>query len=156
MLDRCEHPHSEIRRRVQSNGVVAYWRQCLTCFQVVGTAIKRSEAPADCPIFDEEARNRYWEERQVQYEVERDASVERANRDWWRRYSEYLDSDEWRRKRELVLARDLHRCQARLDGCSIHATQVHHLTYRHAFNEPLFDLVAVCLSCHEALHSGGD
>ena len=40
----CQHPRSEIRRRVQSNGVVAYWRQCLICFQVVGTAVRHSDA----------------------------------------------------------------------------------------------------------------
>jgi hypothetical protein len=29
------------------------------------------------------------------------------------------------------------------------ATQVHHLTYKHIFEEPLFDLVAICDECHE-------
>jgi hypothetical protein len=39
----------------------------------------------------------------------------------------------------VVLARDERRCQARLDGCSILCTQVHHLSYKHQFNEPLFE-----------------
>jgi hypothetical protein len=158
-MNKCEHPRSEIRRRVQSNGVVAYWRQCLDCFQIVGTAVKHCDAPGDALPFDELARTRYWDE-QVQADrsdweqrqQQRCREAQQRDREWWDRYNDYLEGDGWQRKRDLVFARDAKRCQARLDGCSIFATQVHHLTYRHVFNEPLFDLVAVCQSCHEQLH----
>lgn len=154
-MSNCSHPRSEIRRRVLSNGVVTHWRQCLVCFQVVGTAIKRCDAPADAPPFDEMARKSYWDQQQQQFNERYQESARRREeeqRQWWRRYNEYLESPEWHRKRELVFARDNRRCQARLDGCSIYATQVHHLSYRHQFNEPLFELVAICQSCHEQLH----
>jgi hypothetical protein len=103
-------------------------------------------------MFDEQARADYWERQHAQRRSEYD--LERAERraEWWDRYDNYLCSEEWARKRGLVLARDGNRCQARLDGCSMFARQVHHLTYRHVFNEPLFDLVAVCESCHDQLH----
>jgi hypothetical protein len=152
----CAHPRSEIRRRVQSNGVVAYWRQCLDCFQVVGSAVKHSEAPKDAPPFDETARQRQWDQQNEAYRERYQQTVRRREveqEQWWERYNEYLESPEWQRKRELVFARDNRRCQARLDGCSIYATQVHHLSYKHQFNEPLFELVAICQCCHEQLHS---
>jgi 5-methylcytosine-specific restriction endonuclease McrA len=38
-----------------------------------------------------------------------------------------------------------------MDGCQSRATQVHHLTYRHLGNEPLFELMAICRDCHEQL-----
>lgn len=60
-------------------------------------------------------------------------------------------SAEWRAKRQAVLRRDAGRCQASFEICTRRATEVHHLTYRHWRNEPLFDLVAVCNSCHDLL-----
>lgn len=64
-------------------------------------------------------------------------------------YRAYLDSPEWRFRRESVLKRDRHTCQA----CgNRRADHVHHLSYRYLFREPLFDLVAVCSFCHQQLH----
>ena len=161
----CTHSVLEIRRRTQSNGVVAYWRQCQLCFQTVGTALKHADVPDHGVVqaFDETARNRYWEERRqaAQQEWERRQHAwqqqrQERDREWWERYTDYLEGAEWQRKRTLVLARDQNRCQARMDGCQMWATQVHHLTYRHVFNEPLFDLVAVCTACHDQLHNQAD
>ena len=67
---------------------------------------------------------------------------------WWEKYDEYLESDEWKGRRARVLRRAGHTCEA----CGVAtATQVHHLTYEHLFREPLFDLRAVCVPCHEYL-----
>jgi hypothetical protein len=60
----------------------------------------------------------------------------------------YYSSDEWMKRRELVLKRDENICQSCLNRP---ATQVHHLTYSHFRNEPLFDLVAICQPCHEII-----
>ena len=68
--------------------------------------------------------------------------------EWWAKYNAYLCSPEWIAKRGAVLKRDSWLCQSCL---SRPATQVHHLTYDHAFNEPLFDLVSVCKTCHGRL-----
>ena len=80
---------------------------------------------------------------------EREAEKERKNREWWAWYNEYLQSDEWWRRRRLVINRAKGYCE----GCgTARCTQVHHLTYERAGNEMLFDLVAVCDECHEQLH----
>jgi hypothetical protein len=78
-----------------------------------------------------------------------DGGVDRG--DWWARYSAYLESEPWKARRKQVLHRSGGFCEAGLGGCMVKAVQAHHLTYRHVFNEPLFDLVAVCVPCHEAL-----
>lgn len=68
--------------------------------------------------------------------------------EWWRRYNLYLRSPEWRAKAALVLDRAHHRCEA----CGTRpATDVHHLTYKHVFDELLWELRAVCTECHEKL-----
>jgi len=66
---------------------------------------------------------------------------------WWETYSEYLKSPKWGRKRALVIDRDM-TCQACLVAP---AEQVHHLTYAHVFNEPLFELVGICKRCHDKI-----
>ena len=66
-------------------------------------------------------------------------------------HGEYLTTPAWQERRRAVLKRDHGQCQAALDVCSGRAEQVHHLTYRHWRNEPLFDLVAVCWLCHQKL-----
>jgi hypothetical protein len=63
-------------------------------------------------------------------------------------YKDYMQSEIWNRKRKLVLERDKYVCQSCL---SAKAIQVHHLKYDHVFNEPLFDLISVCIRCHEII-----
>jgi 5-methylcytosine-specific restriction endonuclease McrA len=63
---------------------------------------------------------------------------------------EYLKSDDWRRKRALVLKRDQHRCVY----CGLRARQVHHKRYarRNIGREPIEWLVSVCEVCHRKQH----
>jgi 5-methylcytosine-specific restriction endonuclease McrA len=72
---------------------------------------------------------------------------------WWTKYQQYLRSPQWQQKRQQVLERDGHRCQARMSGCRIVANQVHHRDYAMALDAPLFDLVSVCGNCHDAITS---
>lgn len=66
------------------------------------------------------------------------------------KYREYLCSPAWQMKREAVLERDQYLCQ----GCRCNkATDVHHKTYSHIYDELLFQLVAVCRPCHDRLHN---
>ena len=73
----------------------------------------------------------------------------RQRRDYYR--NEYLKSDEWQRKRYVVLKRDNWRCVY----CGGPATQVHHKRYakRKIGKEPIEWLVSVCKSCHDAQHN---
>lgn len=63
---------------------------------------------------------------------------------------EYLNSNDWKRKRWLVLKRDNHRCVY----CGRRAAQVHHKRYarRNIGREPIEWLVAVCKPRHEKQH----
>jgi 5-methylcytosine-specific restriction endonuclease McrA len=65
--------------------------------------------------------------------------------------NEYLKSDDWKRKRYVVLKRDNWRCVY----CGAHATQVHHKKYakRNIGREPIDWLVSVCNSCHDSMHN---
>jgi len=65
-------------------------------------------------------------------------------------YNEYLKSDEWKRKRYVVLKRDNWTCKY----CGAKATQVHHLKYAkyQIGKEPIKWLVSVCASCHKDQH----
>lgn len=71
--------------------------------------------------------------------------------EWLEQHARYLASAAWEERRSAVLQRDKYQCQARLERCTQKATQVHHLSYRHWRNEPLFDLASVCWVCHEEI-----
>ena len=65
------------------------------------------------------------------------------------KYKDYLQSDEWQKKRLKLFAergKVCERCQ------SITNIQVHHKTYENIFNEKLCDLEVLCKICHENHH----
>lgn len=64
--------------------------------------------------------------------------------------NEYLKSDEWKRKRFVVLKRDNWQCVY----CGAHATQVHHKRYlkKNIGKEPIEWMESICISCHEIQH----
>jgi hypothetical protein len=61
---------------------------------------------------------------------------------------------ERKRTRELVLERDLNRCQAYIQGCTLHATDVHEIKSRArggnfvASGTDLSNFLSLCRSCH--------
>lgn len=63
---------------------------------------------------------------------------------------DYLKSDDWKRKRALVLKRDAYKCAF----CGCRATQVHHKRYapKNVGREPIEWLVAICEPCHRRKH----
>ena len=59
-----------------------------------------------------------------------------------------MNCSTWKIKRLKALKRDNYLCQS----CLVNpATDIHHKTYIHFSNEPLFDLVSVCGPCHAFL-----
>lgn len=71
------------------------------------------------------------------------------NSEWRRKYEAHLQSHRWRELRAMVLKR----CNRVCEGCGAReAVQAHHLTYERLGDEMLFDLVGVCLICHEKIH----
>ena len=63
----------------------------------------------------------------------------------------YLKSDDWKRKRYVVLKRDNWLCVY----CGEKATQVHHKRYakKNIGREPIKWLQSVCRKCHNNLHT---
>ena len=64
-------------------------------------------------------------------------------------YAEYIRSAAWREKRLAVILR----CRGICERCGLWpVVNVHHLTYERLGDEPLSDLLGVCVRCHEELH----
>lgn len=150
----CDHPETQLRTRTTSNGGKMYGEQCLVCGRLAGTWRPKAVALRNgVPPAWDDALEAAWHDRyRLQYleRQQRAAADEEARRSaWWNQYQLYLDSDEWRAKRALVLRRAAGLCE----GCRLRPpVQVHHLTYEHVGDEFLWELVAVCLACHERAH----
>lgn len=146
----CESPL--VKSRTRPDGSRQYVRQCPRCGKcsrpISRDSLDLFERRLALPV-DETIREK-WEADQAAYAAQLRAEMEaEASAQFFSRYSEYLRSPEWIRKRNAVLKRDGYQCQ----GClSARATQAHHLTYERVFHEMLFDLIAVCGPCHERLH----
>jgi 5-methylcytosine-specific restriction endonuclease McrA len=81
---------------------------------------------------------------------EREQQRIQENERWRAWYQQYLQTPEWRARRQAVLERARGLCE----GCRQRpAGKVRHLTYAHAGYELLWELVAVCESCNEACSS---
>lgn len=149
----CDHTNKEIRKRTDRGGAVHYYSQCAVCGQAIGSAVKRPDNFDDSRLWDESLADTY----RLSREASRNEILQkhiRKQRDQTsglsKKYSEYLKSPEWHTKRALVLKRAGNICEGCLTAA---ATQVHHKTYKHAFHEFMFELVALCEPCHERIHS---
>jgi 5-methylcytosine-specific restriction endonuclease McrA len=68
-----------------------------------------------------------------------------------RQYRRYLDSDEWKERRDKILWRDNYECQK--CGSTVRL-QVHHLEYADKFgDEPDDALLTLCRNCHRQIHT---
>jgi hypothetical protein len=154
---------------ILSNGVKRVALQCQACGEKKDNGVRSIDFPGfeNFPPFDyelkEAARAYHTQAYQLIYAARHDATLSHdsrraemgeleqlaKNQEWWIKYNRYLLTPEWQDKRERVLERDAYLCQACLKR---RASQAHHLNYKRVFNEPLFDLVAVCTTCHTALH----
>lgn len=155
----CDHVGVALRVKVASNGARYFRRQCLRCGKNVGMVSVAELSPAQqrsAAAVDEDSQSRWWASRSArQQELRQRAEDELASReaadneefDRW--YAGYLNSPQWRSKRALVFTRSQGMCE----GCGRReAVQVHHLTYARVGREMLFDLAAVCMECHRAIH----
>lgn len=64
-------------------------------------------------------------------------------------YEQYLQTPEWRAKRDQALERDDYHCRACNGDEKLH---VHHRTYERRGNEDLNDLTTLCEECHGRFH----
>jgi hypothetical protein len=148
----CERATTSLRCRTASNGAHTYVMQCTRCGDATH-ALKKASLSAQARMaalpFDEAKRDDWTRQRR-----DRQAQLTHArDRAWWHRYNAYLQTPEWFARRQKVMKRARGICE----GCAERpATQVHHLTYRRVTQEMLFDLVALCHQCHEAIHDEED
>jgi len=148
----CKHEESELRDYNTSNGGWQRKPQCLKCGSSAGTSIKRDK-DLDVPLWDAKLKSRWVSSRNAKREEIESLLIERTSQlktGGYAEYEDYLLTDEWRKKRALVLKRDGNVCQ----GClSAPANEVHHLTYENIFQEFLFELISLCRDCHKMLHN---
>ena len=148
----CQCSDTRVVKRVIASGSTRFERQCQRCGN------SRAVAKASLTWRDKQEAGEYekslienWQKKVSDfYERRRQecaAFQQQQNAAWWARYSEYLESDKWKLKSRKVIERDK-TCQACLTR---EARQAHHLTYDHVFDEPLFDLVGVCVQCHDKI-----
>jgi hypothetical protein len=167
MLDRtvidCDHKRTLLVVRTLANASKAYYMQCQRCGGVASPAISKAKASEllqqannsleFCPPWNDKLGRDWNAKRTEAYEsarLERMASFEDERIEHTERYQAYLLTPEWRTKRAAVMDRADGLCE----GCrAADATEVHHTTYKHIFNELLFELVALCRDCHERAHS---
>jgi len=64
-------------------------------------------------------------------------------------YNEYLLSDIWISKRDLLIKirKKCEKCGSEKNLC------VHHLTYENVGDEKMEDLMVLCLKCHKEIHN---
>ena len=148
----CQNSNLEIVNRPLSDGRPRFIYQCLDCGESNGSAIAYSyivdtfgslDTP---PYFNEHLLEAKRQERYEERLQQHSEKLLNGLTQWQREANEYYRSPKWKDRRGKVLRRDGYVCQACQQNA---ASEVHHLTYSHWRNEPLFDLVAVCHSCHE-------
>lgn len=143
----CCGETSELRRRTLVNGSVQFTRQCLTCGRATSNPMPRATVsnPSAVPRWDDGLQRRYEDSHSAQRKAEQDA----ARAAWFEEHNAYLQTPDWRRRRQAVMQRAHGFCE----GCGKeNATQVHHLSYEHWKEEFLWELVAICDDCHERIH----
>lgn len=141
------YKHNEIYvKMLFKNGTKAIKKQCLVCGFTSSNNFKLSlvESWDSLPEFSENLRESYYNKQSEKRKKE----FLNKKEEWFVGYSEYLKSESWLTKRTLVLKRDGNLCQSCLTN---KAVQVHHLTYKHVFNEPLFELISICKACHDLI-----
>lgn len=149
----CKHSETEPYRVRIANGAVQVRNCCTHCGERVGTAISQKDKAwvESLPWQSTDLSDSYSNRREVERKT---MLLDLAKRQYAERgrftesYSAYMQSDEWRAKRALVMKR----CGGVCEGCgTAEATDTHHLTYRHLFHEFLFELVGLCRPCHDRI-----
>lgn len=74
---------------------------------------------------------------------------------WNQAKKNYLQSQNWQRLRQAKFEEVKGKCQAQMKQCQIYASEIHHISYWHIGDECLWDLRAVCRSCHAKVSKFG-
>lgn len=149
----CPHAELEIRQRKDGGGATHFYKQCVACGKSVGSALKKSPELTGSPPWKDNHETNFEASRKAQYDsiLQKHVRTQKSGEDGFRReYDIYLSTPSWHAKRAKVMKRANGVCEGCLER---NATQVHHLTYTHIFEEFMFELVAICNECHARLHA---
>lgn len=150
---RCECEESELRVMSCRGGSKQYRPQCLQCGRSAGQPIKKPAYHKHLKGFDVDLINAWEDGNSAAIKEYQDFLRVNPTRyhvicSWHELYDQYLDSDEWKSKRELILIRDDYSCQS----CDQPAQAVHHKNYHSVGDEDLECLISICFPCHENIH----
>jgi hypothetical protein len=150
----CGSRTATFKKRV-IGAAITVWLQCDGCGRAYNNSYKRADHFnwQDYPVWDDTLRDRYNEKYQQEAaERYRDAGLARRQRSI--EYNEWCrTSPEWHDLVEKIIWRSRGHCEACLAG---KAVTVHHVTYEFGKLPPAWHLRAVCLACHDRLHTEGD
>ena len=143
----CDHKNNiPIKYRI-SNGAIQVKMFCKDCNKLHGCALKQTEF--DLTRLPEASYENYQKYLQKIYEKDQGQVREYVKSlnipEWHQLHNDYIESEEWKALRKIILERDNYNCQI----CNEKAKDVHHLTYKHLKNEFHFELVALCRECHQ-------
>ncbi len=149
----CSHEETTRCKKLKSDQQIEIREQCNRCGDKVGHGIRKAtmkQLEIDAlPIWDDQIGIRRCAERNRFHTETLNREKKRLLDNWRWRYDNYLESPEWKQRRNLVMLR----AQGICEGCRLaQAIDVHHLTYADAGEEFLFQLVALCRKCHDRWH----
>lgn len=147
----CGSTQSELRRRTIQGGGLQFRWQCLNCGRATTDAISHSviKNSDSLPAWDNDLNENFEDWSRKQAVIKRVQATAFGLTFSFEEHSRYLRTAIWQSKRALVMQRS----RGKREGCGIRdADHVHHLTYAHWKDEFLWELVAVCLPCHERFH----
>lgn len=158
----CRHDATQLRLRVVANGATQRVYQCLRCGAAASRALSKAETAkatggSEIPSFDDQLLLDWQNAKSSAFAGIEDAfpkavltSKSQLSPEAWREnYEAYLASPAWQERRRLVLQRAGGICE----GCLTRpATDAHHKTYAHLGEEFLFELLALCSTCHDRYH----
>ena len=149
----CRETKEIVTKENRLDKLVKIYHQCINC----GGANRTK--PLKQKIYSNKIISEFSLEKFFQWEKNRDDEnkelsliIKQNNYDIsnYKKYNiDYLNSTEWKIKREKVLVRDNNLCQ---ECKNKPAKVVHHKTYENVYNEPLEDLIALCHECHTEIH----
>jgi len=154
----CEHKDIQLALQTLNDGHCVVRKQCNNCGAFIGKQISKSKVDINnlpngtTKFLNYEKKQNIIIQKIIAFHKKYTAKTkeyfENRKNQWYKEYQEYLKSSEWKVKRGKVLKRDNYICQGCLEK---RATQVHHLSYKHVKNEPLFELVSICKECHDII-----
>lgn len=145
----CNHPQTEIRYKPFKTGDGRHFaEQCTVCGKkVTQDWLPKPANHATCQKWDYELEETFLSGYRQDQSQQRLTTKREQHHD----YELYINTSvEWQKRRALVLQRACNLCEACLIST---ASQVHHTDYDFLKDEVLFDLRAVCKSCHSKIHN---